>query len=95
VLERVQVLAQDQFKYQDGGIARRSFFQLGASRHVIASAPLQGISILVISLQRHFSVLTKFAHVESRLSGRKRQKEVMFYAPVNICNSRAAIPGER
>ena len=31
-----------------------------------------------LSLQRHFSVLTKFAHVESRLSGRKRQREVVF-----------------
>jgi signal transduction histidine kinase len=31
-----------------------------------------------LSLQRHFSVLTKFAHVESRLSGRKRQREMLF-----------------
>jgi hypothetical protein len=27
-----------------------------------------------LTLQRHFRVLTKFAHVESRLSGRKRQR---------------------
>src|SRR6266705_5546555 len=42
-----------------------------------------------VSLQRHFRVLTKFAHVESRLSGRKRQREVVFYAPVNLCDRRA------
>src|SRR5262249_38520398 len=42
-----------------------------------------------IALQRHFSMLTKFAHVESRLSGRKRQREVVFYAPVNLCDRRA------
>ena len=42
-----------------------------------------------IPLQRHFRVLTKFAHVESRLSGHKRQREVVFYAPVNLCARRA------
>src|SRR5262245_33922260 len=41
-----------------------------------------------IALQRHFRVLTKFAHVESRLSGRKRQKEVVFYTPVILCDRR-------
>src|SRR5439155_12441419 len=41
-----------------------------------------------ISLQRHFSVLTKFAYVESRLSGLKRQREVVFYVPVNLCDRR-------
>jgi transposase-like protein len=34
-----------------------------------------------LTLQRHFRVLTKFTHVESRLSGHKRQKEVVFDAP--------------
>jgi len=42
-----------------------------------------------ITLQRHFRVLTKFAHVESRLSGHKQQREVVFYAPVNLCARRA------
>jgi hypothetical protein len=42
-----------------------------------------------LTLQRHFRVLTKFAHVESWLSGRKRQKEKVFYAPVNLCDRRA------
>ena len=41
-----------------------------------------------LALQRHFRVLTKFAHVESRLSGRKRQRKVVFYAPVNLCDRR-------
>src|SRR5215813_11121955 len=41
-----------------------------------------------LTLQRHFRVLTKFAHVESRLSGRKRQKEVVFYTPVILCDRR-------
>src|SRR5262245_57102899 len=41
-----------------------------------------------LSLQRHFRVLTKFAHVESQLSGRKRQREAVFYAPVNLCDRR-------
>jgi hypothetical protein len=39
----------------------------------VASAPGEGS----LTLQRHFSVLTKFAHVESWLSGRKRQREVV------------------
>jgi hypothetical protein len=43
----------------------------------------------VVTLQRHFRVLTTFAHVESRLSGRKRQRAVVFYAPVNLCDRRA------
>src|SRR5215831_3879952 len=42
-----------------------------------------------IALQRHFRVLTKFAHVESRLSGRQRPTEVVFYAPLNLCDRRA------
>jgi len=41
-----------------------------------------------LTLQRHFSVLTKFAHVESRLSGRNRQRGAVFYAPVNLCDRR-------
>ena len=43
----------------------------------------------LLTLQRHLRVLTKFAHVESRLSGHKRQTEVVFYAPVNLCEKRA------
>ena len=42
-----------------------------------------------LTLQRHFSVLTKFARVESRLSGRKRRREAIFYTPVNLCDRRA------
>jgi hypothetical protein len=42
-----------------------------------------------LTLQRHFRVLTKFAHVESRLSGRQRPTEVVFYAPLNLCDRRA------
>ena len=42
-----------------------------------------------LSLQRHFRVLTKFAHVESRLFGHNRQKEVVLYVPVNLCDRRA------
>src|SRR5262245_41005343 len=42
-----------------------------------------------LSLQRHFRVLTKIAHVESRLSGHKRQRGVVFYALVNLCDRRA------
>jgi hypothetical protein len=34
-------------------------------------------------------MLTKFSHVESRLSGRKRQKEVVLYAPANLRCGRA------
>jgi hypothetical protein len=37
--------------------------------------------LTTIPLQRLFSVLTKLAHVESRLSGRKRQREVVFTHP--------------
>src|SRR5262249_35620322 len=42
-----------------------------------------------LALQRHFRALTIFAHVESRLSGRKRPREVVFYAPLNLCDRRA------
>src|SRR2546426_4171005 len=41
------------------------------------------------TLQRHFRVLTKFAHVELRLSGRLRRRGVMFYKLVNPCDRRA------
>jgi Domain of unknown function (DUF4158) len=34
--------------------------------------------VIHITLQRHFNVLIKFAHVESRLSGRQRRREVIF-----------------
>ena len=42
-----------------------------------------------LPLQRHFRVLTKFAHVELRLSGRLRRRGVMFYKLVNPCDRRA------
>ena len=50
-------------------------------RHVHAVLPC-----LYLTLQRHFSASTKFAPVESRLSGRNRQREVISYAPVNLCD---------
>jgi len=37
----------------------------------------------------HCRVLTKIAHVEARLSGCKRQREVMFDTPGNLCDRRA------
>ena len=46
------------------------------------------LQIHFVTLQRHFRVLTKFAHVESRLSGRKLQRKVVFYAPANLCDRR-------
>src|SRR5262249_45205439 len=53
-----------------------------------ASCPTANTSSQLLALQRHFRVLTKFAHVESQLSGRKRQREAVFYAPVNLCDGR-------
>jgi SRSO17 transposase len=47
-----------------------------------------GLFGIPLTLQRHFRVLTKFTHVESQLSGRKRQREAVFYAPVNLCDRR-------
>jgi len=44
---------------------------------------------MALTLQRHFSVLTKCAHVESRFFGRRRQGKVVFYASVNLCDRRA------
>jgi hypothetical protein len=41
-----------------------------------------------LTLQRHFRALTKFAHVALRLSGHKRQRGAVFYAPVNLCDRR-------
>jgi hypothetical protein len=40
---------------------------------------------LRIALQRHFSVLTKFAHVELRVCGRKGRGKTSFDVPVNPC----------
>ena len=63
--------------------------------HTVAQA-FAGLSINAamsmdkyLTLQRHFSVLTKFAHVESRLSGRNSTRKVVFYAPVNLYDRRA------
>jgi hypothetical protein len=53
------------------------------TRKMIDNVRRQGVA-----LQRHFRVLTKFVYVESRLSGRKQQREVVFYAPVNLCDRR-------
>jgi hypothetical protein len=38
----------------------------------------------ILTLQRHFSALTKFAHGESRFCGRKRQEKAVFYVPINL-----------
>jgi hypothetical protein len=38
-----------------------------------------------LALQRHFSVLTKFAHVELRVCGRKGRGKTSFDVPVNPC----------
>src|SRR5207253_10675686 len=42
----------------------------------LVSLSIYTYCFIFLSLQRHFSVLTKFAYVESRLSGLKRQREV-------------------
>jgi hypothetical protein len=39
----------------------------------------------VITLQRHFGVLSKFAYVESRLCGRQRPRKAAFDVPINPC----------
>src|SRR5256885_16625383 len=38
-----------------------------------------------VALQRHFSALAKFAHVESRFCGRKRRGKAAFDTPINPC----------
>jgi len=38
-----------------------------------------------LTLQRHFSVSTKFTHVESRFCGRKQRGKAAFDVPVNLC----------
>ncbi len=38
-----------------------------------------------LSLQRHFSALTKFAHVESRFCGRQRRGNAAFDVSINPC----------
>src|SRR3954453_16971786 len=48
--------------------------------------PLQVIVFVEsLSLQRHFSVSTKFTHVESRFCGRKQRGKAAFDVPVNLC----------
>src|SRR4029453_11811298 len=44
---------------------------------------------LRLSLQRHFSASTKFAHVKSRLCGRKQRGKEAFCTPINPCARRA------
>jgi predicted transposase YbfD/YdcC len=39
----------------------------------------------ILTLQRHFSALTKFAHVESRFCGRKRRGKAALEVPINPC----------
>src|SRR5712691_6168069 len=71
-----------------GSIAKLATSYMGSGGdRALGHSPSNSSTIL--PLQRHFSVLTKFAHVESRLSGHKRQREVVFYAPVNLCDRRA------
>src|SRR6266571_8439882 len=41
--------------------------------------------LMRLSLQRHFSRLTKFAHVESRLCSHKRPGKAVFYTSINLC----------
>ena len=38
-----------------------------------------------LSLQRHLSMSTKFAHVESRFCGHKQPGKTVFYTPINLC----------
>ena len=45
----------------------------------------------VKTLQRHFSRLTKFAHVESRFCGRKRQEKAVFYVSINPDANKACL----
>src|SRR5262249_40125602 len=39
----------------------------------------------ILTLQRHFNVLPKFAHVESRFCGRKGRGKSAFDVPINPC----------
>jgi hypothetical protein len=43
------------------------------------------ISLTPLSRRRHWSALTKFAYVASRVCGLKQQGKVVFYASVNLC----------
>ena len=40
---------------------------------------------VILALQRHLRALTKFAHGESRVCGRKQQGKAVFYPSVNPC----------
>ena len=54
------------------------------SDSVRISAP-SGLHYLRIALQRHFSAMAKFAHVESRFCGHRRRGKAAFDVPVNPC----------
>src|SRR6266571_3643543 len=41
--------------------------------------------LMRLSLQRHFSRLTKFAHVASRLCSHKQPGKAVFYTSINLC----------
>ena len=40
---------------------------------------------MALSLQRHLSASPKFAHAKSRVCGRKRAGQVVFYTSVTLC----------
>ena len=42
-------------------------------------------SVCTLTLQRHFSAMAKFAHVESRFCGHRRRGKAAFDVPVNPC----------
>src|SRR5438445_12624477 len=46
-------------------------------------------SSYTLTLQRHLGVLSKFAHVESRLCGRQRRGKAAFDVSINPCARRA------
>src|SRR5262245_14487992 len=51
---------------------------VGGEGHVL-------FKVVVVTLQRHFSVLTKFSYVESRFCGHKRRGKAAFDGPINPC----------
>src|SRR5712692_5166405 len=73
----------------DKRMADTTPYPLPAGSHLLQDLGFQAFTLEGVALQRHFSALPKFAHVESRVCGRNRQGKEVFYASANLCVRKA------
>ena len=76
-----QIIAERCKRLIENAIICWNYLYLSEKLNNAAKAECKGL----ITLQRHFSALTKFAHVESRFCGRKRRGKAALEVPINPC----------